>query len=193
MRRLTPTAQAACQNDLEEARLRYDKLEVSIKALSNRLEAARKWIGLDERHLRDSLDCSLEIMGMKGLESAGKTGSISRFTFPDLSRRRGADPSWAVTLAALKPRATNGDRPAGEAPLELLPVVFEAPETQDDNVIQLHLEHKLVKRLLGRFLSQGFLHHDLSRACLVQSEDSIPRVALLGRLSVIREGCRSPP
>jgi superfamily II DNA or RNA helicase len=183
-----PAAQTACQDDLEEVRLRHDKLEVSIKALSNRLEAARKWIGLDERHLRDSLDCSLEIMGMKGLESAGKTGSISRFTFPDLSRRRGADPSWAVTLAALKPRATNGDRPASDAPLELLPVVFEAPETQDDNVIQLHLEHKLVKRLLGRFLSQGFLHHDLSRACLVQSEDSIPRVALLGRLSVYGKG-----
>jgi hypothetical protein len=42
----------------------------------------------------------------------------------------------------------------------------------------------VVKRLLSRFLSQGFLHHDLSRACLGQTRDSIPRVILLGRLSV---------
>jgi hypothetical protein len=42
----------------------------------------------------------------------------------------------------------------------------------------------LVQRLLGRFTAQGFLYDDLSRACLASSGDSIPRVVLLGRLSV---------
>src|ERR1022692_462405 len=46
----------------------------------------------------------------------------------------------------------------------------------------LHLEHRIVQRLLGRFIAQGFVHHDLSRACLAQTSDAIPRVVLLGRL-----------
>ena len=31
-------------------------------------------------------------------------------------------------------------------------------------------------------MAQGFVHHDLSRACLAQTKDAIPRVLLLGRL-----------
>jgi len=42
--------------------------------------------------------------------------------------------------------------------------------------------------LLARFRSQGFIHHDLSRACLAQASDSIPRVILLGRLSLYGRG-----
>jgi hypothetical protein len=68
------------------------------------------------------------------------------------------------------------------------PVVFEAPPGVDDSVVQLHLEHRLVKRLLGRFLAQGFVHHDLSRACLAQSSDAVPRVVLIGRLSLYGAG-----
>jgi hypothetical protein len=42
--------------------------------------------------------------------------------------------------------------------------------------------------LLGRFLAQGFVYHDLSRACLTQSEDGIARVVLLGRLALYGGG-----
>jgi hypothetical protein len=45
-----------------------------------------------------------------------------------------------------------------------------------------------VQRLLGRFLSQGFVYHDLSRACLAHSDDAIPRVVLLGRLALYGAG-----
>jgi hypothetical protein len=47
-----------------------------------------------------------------------------------------------------------------------------------------------VQRLLGRFLAQGFVYHDLSRACLAQSDDPIPRVVLLGRLALYRREVR---
>ena len=40
----------------------------------------------------------------------------------------------------------------------------------------------LCERVLARFRAQGFVYHDLSRACLAQAKDSIPRVILLGRL-----------
>jgi hypothetical protein len=42
--------------------------------------------------------------------------------------------------------------------------------------------------LLARFRSQGFIYNDLSRACLAQASDSIPRVILLGRLSLYGRG-----
>jgi hypothetical protein len=53
-----------------------------------------------------------------------------------------------------------------------------------NDVVQLHLQHRVVQRLLGRFLSQGFVHHDLSRTCLSQTNDAVPRVVLLGRLGL---------
>ena len=52
----------------------------------------------------------------------------------------------------------------------------------------LHLEHRVVQRLLGRFRAQGFVYHDLSRACLAQTMDAIPRVILLGRLCLYGPG-----
>ncbi len=57
--------------------------------------------------------------------------------------------------------------------------------------MHLHLEQRVAQRLLGRFRSQGFVHHDLSRACLAQVSDSIPRVILLGRLSLYGQRCRA--
>jgi hypothetical protein len=42
--------------------------------------------------------------------------------------------------------------------------------------------------LLGRFTAQGFVHHDLSRACLAQTGDGVPRVILLGRLCLYGPG-----
>ena len=62
------------------------------------------------------------------------------------------------------------------------PVVFEDPGTMDDEVVHLHLEQRVVQRLLGRFMAQGFGLHEMSRACLTQTSDAIPRVVLLGRL-----------
>jgi hypothetical protein len=54
--------------------------------------------------------------------------------------------------------------------------------------VHLHLEHRLVQRLLSRFLAQGFLHHELKRACVVPCRDPQPRLIVLGRLSLFGEG-----
>ncbi len=48
--------------------------------------------------------------------------------------------------------------------------------------MHIHLEHRITQRLLSRFQSQGFIYHDLSRACLASTEGSLPLVYLLGRL-----------
>ena len=92
-------------------------------------------------------------------------------------------PGWAATLDTLRAPRKTGQKLAEwrrEAPIR--PVVFEDAGVLGDDTVHLHLEQRLAQRLLARFRTQGFVHHDLSRACLVQAADSIPRVVLLGRL-----------
>ena len=176
--------------ELEINRDRRDALQRQIDTLRNRLNDARKWIGLDNDQLRDAISCSLEMLGAESLETAPTPQkSPQRFGFPNLDTRRGADPTWATTLDTLRKPPAAGKRDfqwRRESPIR--PVVFDPPEGIDEDIVQLHLEHRVVQRLLGRFLSQGFVHHDLSRACLAQTADAIPRVVLLGRLSLYGAG-----
>jgi len=177
------------EEELEAARERQ-KLQEQIDVLRNRINDASNWIGLDQNQLRDALSCSLELLDAEPLKATdAPANSPARFVFPNLDLRHGADPTWANTLDTLRAPATDGQRGfqwRKESPIR--PVVFTAPEGIDDDVVQLHLQHRLVQRLLGRFLSQGFVHHDLSRACLAHTSDAIPRVVLLGRLSLYGAG-----
>src|SRR4029450_5777108 len=109
----------------------------------------------------------------------------ARCRFPALDQRAGADPTWADTMDTLRAPRQHGQKAwEWRRPSPIRPVVFEDPGTMDDDVVHLHLEQRVVQRLLGRFTAQGFVHHDLSRACLAQTSDAIPRVILLGRLSL---------
>jgi superfamily II DNA or RNA helicase len=178
---------SAAEEELEAVREKQkEELLKQIEGLRGRINDAKKWIGLDMEHLRDALSCSLELLNAEPLKAVtGPPDQPARFVFPDLESRRGADPTWSVTLDALRVPSEDGKRSflwRKDSPVR--PVVFEAPEGIDEDVVQLHLEHRIVKRLLARFISQGFTHFDLSRACLAQTSDAIPRVVLLGRLSL---------
>lgn len=176
--------------ELEQARERQDALRLQIDRLRNGITKARRWIGLDNDHLRDALSCALEMQGVQALRATETpAGQPQRFVMPDLDQRHGADPSWASTLATLrKPGEIDVSKGSRAESSPLRPVVFEAPESIDDSVAQLHLEHRVTKRLLGRFLAQGFVHHDLSRAVLASSGDAIPRVVLVGRIALYGPG-----
>jgi hypothetical protein len=67
-------------------------------------------------------------------------------------------------------------------------VVFEDAGVLTEDTVHLHLEQRVAQRLLARFRSQGYIFNDLSRACLAQVADSVPRVVLLGRLSLYGQG-----
>ena len=111
------------------------------------------------------------------------------WTFPPLDRRAGADPSWAATLDTLRaPRKTDQKLAEWRRDAPIRPVVFEDAGVLSDDTVHLHLEQRVAQRLLARFRAQGFVHHDLSRACLAQAQDSIPRVILLGRLCLFGRG-----
>jgi superfamily II DNA or RNA helicase len=175
----------AVLEELEATRVRQDELRDEVEVLRTRLKESKDWVGLDDAHFRAAISCGLELLGAAPLQEA-KGG---RFVFPAVDQRHGGDPSWSDTLDGLRePRRPDQTFWEWRREAGLRPVVFVAPDTMTDEVVQLHLEHRVVRRLLGRFTAQGFVYHDLSRACLAQTADPVPRVALVGRLCLYGDG-----
>jgi SNF2 family DNA or RNA helicase len=179
--------------ELEEARERQDKLQEQLDELRTRLEDSKKWINLDEEQFRLAISSALRLMGAESIKSIANNGdgqhTIQRFEFPALDQRKGADPTWAETMDSLRaPREKDQSFWEWRRESPIRPVVFEDTGTMDDDVVHLHLEHRVVRRLFGRFMAQGFVHNDISRACLTHTTDAIPRILLLGRLVLYGTG-----
>jgi hypothetical protein len=186
---LAADAKMTVAEELDATRDRRQALGEQIERLRDRLAKAQQWLNFREEPFRAALSAALQLQGAAGLQpSAEPTESgLPRFTLPvDVLRR---DPTWAVTLDTLRePRSREQKLWEWRKEAPLRPVVFQAPPTLDDTVVHLHLEHRVAQRLLGRFRAQGFVHHDLARACFAQSRDPIPRVILLGRLCLYGPG-----
>ena len=169
--------------ELEAARDRRDDLAAQVERCRTLLDRSRRWVGFEAAPFRDALSCSLDLLGAEPLARSGNGNGPQTWTFPPLDRRTGADPSWAATLDTLRaPRKRDQKLADWRRDAPIRPVVFEDAGVLSDDTVHLHLEQRVAQRLLARFRAQGFVHHDLSRACLAQAKDSIPRVILLGRL-----------
>jgi superfamily II DNA or RNA helicase len=180
---------AAIEDELEASRERQHGLREQIDRLRTLLENSRKSIGLSETHFQSAISCSLQLIGAEQLESSHDDDGLACFKFPAIDDRAGADPTWAETMDTLRvPRKRDQKLWDWRHTSPIRPVVFEDPGIVGDDFVHLHLEQRVVQRLLGRFTAQGFVHHDLSRACFAQATDSIPRVILLGRLCLYGEG-----
>ena len=177
------------EEELEGARERQEDLKEQIARCQSLLQNSRQWVRFEEGPFRDALSCSLELLGADPLEETRDQDGRPVWKFPALDQRAETDASWSSTLDTLrqpkKPdqKVTEWRR---EAPIR--PVVFEDPGAVTEDSVHLHLEQRVAQRLLARFRAQGFIYHDLSRACLAQARDSIPRVILLGRLSLYGRG-----
>jgi SNF2 family DNA or RNA helicase len=177
------------EEELEAARERQEALKEQIKRCQTLLERSRAWVNFQAEPFRDALSCSLEILGAEPLLTAVDEQGRQIWTFPPLDRRAETDPSWASTLDTLRtPRKTGQNLAEWRRDAPIRPVIFEDAGVVTEDTVHLHLEQRVVQRLLARFRTQGFIHHDLSRACLTQVADSIPRVLLLGRLSLYGRG-----
>jgi hypothetical protein len=175
--------------ELEAARERQQELTEQIERCRGLLEASREWTGFDAAPFREALSCSLEILGAEPLKKIEDGDGRPTWAFPPLDRRAETDPSWAATLDTLRaPRKSDQKLADWRREAKVRPVVFEDAGVLTEDTVHLHLEQRVAQRLLARFRSQGFVHHDLSRACLAQAADSIPRVILLGRLSLYGQG-----
>ena len=169
--------------ELEAARERQKDLEAQIERCRGLLERSRRWVQFSAEPFRDALSCSLELTGAAPLQEDRTEDGGAIWTFPPLAGKALADASWTATLDTLRtPRKTNQKLAEWRREAPIRPVVFEDAGVLTDDTVHLHLEQRMAQRLLARFRAQGFVYHDLSRACLVQAADSIPRVLLLGRL-----------
>ena len=175
----------ATSEELEATRERQHDLLVQIDRCQTLLDRSRDWARFDAAPFREALSCSLELLGAPPLEESTDEDGRPVWTFPALDQRAATDPSWAATLDTLRvPRKTDQKLVDWRRVAPIRPVIFEDSGVLSEDTVHLHLEQRVAQRLLARFRAQGFIHHDLSRACLAQTKDSIPRVVLLGRLSL---------
>lgn len=173
-----------------EATRRQEKLSEQIQRLRGMLKVSKDHLGFSPEALRLALNESLEVISAPTLADLG-TGPNGKelWRFPDLLDVKHAGPGWFESLDTLrKPRKPEEKLWAWRKENPPRPVVFEDVGALDDDCVHLHLEQRLVQRLLGRFLSQGFLHEDLSRACAILTPGSVPKVVLVGRLSLHGDG-----
>ena len=167
------------EEELDGARSRQDALETANEKCRTLLDRSRKWVGFEEDAFRDALSCSLEMLGADPLRPTTDDDGNPIWEFPPVASQHG----WEATLDALRaPRRRDQKLTEWREKAAIRPVVFKDAGRLTDDRVHLHLEQRVARRLLSRFRAQGFVHNDLSRACLVQAADSIPRVVLLGRL-----------
>ena len=178
------------EEEQESVRKRGKALSDELENLSDLLEDSKRFVGLNVTHFRNALSLSLELNHAPALEPihdhgpSDKKHGPARFAFPEMDSS-----TWAHTLDSLRsPRKKDQKIWEWREENPILPVVFESPEHIDDTCVHLHLEHRVVQRLLGRFRAQGFVFDDLARACVGQTDDAIRRIILIGRLSLYGPG-----
>ena len=179
----------AVEAELESARARREDLAAHVDRCRTLLDRSRRWTAFEAEPFRDALSCALELAGAPPLRETRDAHGAPVWTFPPLDRQAAGDRTWAATLDALRaPRRRGQPLAAWRRDAPIRPVVFADAGRLTDAAVHLHLEQRVAQRLLARFRTQGFVHHDLSRACLAQAADAIPRVILLGRLSLYGRG-----
>ena len=161
-----------------------------IERLRTMLEDSQKAIWLSKDHFRSAISCALQILGADPLEDLPRTvpAAASSSSRPWTSVMAPTPPGLKPWTASGHPVHATRSCGSGAETSPIRPVVFEDPGVVTDEVVQLHLEHRAVQRLLSRFTAQGFVHHDLSRACLAHTADAVPRVLLIGRLALYGPG-----
>jgi SNF2 family DNA or RNA helicase len=187
---LRETAIVEMDDETEVRRARQAK---EIDDLREALERSREKVGVDPDELRAVVATALTRAGTSlDAARAGEIGGTALF------RLDPADPvfaagGWPEALDDLRIRRRKRSEKLKDwrAMAPLRAVSFRPALTEDkvdvEGVLQLHLEHRLVRRLLSRFLSQGF-SSGLSRACVLSGPGAQPRVILLGRLALYGPG-----
>jgi SNF2 family DNA or RNA helicase len=186
-------ARARAEMD-DTTRERHDALLREQDVLRKALEDSRKQVGVDPNDLRRVVEVALSrnAFSLAGA-SAEKVDRVETYRFDPEHAAFAREPGWADAFDDLRKRPRKRGERLNEwrkaAPVRA--ISFETPETLDGrlapDVVQVHLEHRLVRRLLSRFISQGF-KAGLSRVSVIRGPGAQARVVLMGRLSLYGEG-----
>jgi superfamily II DNA or RNA helicase len=164
--------------------------------LAGALEQARARVGVDPHALQSVIALAIQRTGTADaatLPPAAMVGTTPVFALDRAAPTLAADPGWQPLFDELRARPPHpGEKPgqwrasadAGVRRVSFAPAILA--DGRDADVVQLHLEHRLVRRLLGHFLSAGF-RQGLQRTCVIESPAPIARVLLIGRLALYGE------
>ena len=178
----------------DESSRRIARLKEEQERLQRALELARKRVGVEGADIRRVVEIALSDDG-----AALQPGHFSVPEAVALDPESPAfikDPTWASLFDELRPGrpVSPKERARWRRATPVRGLVFEPPrlregEPEPQDVIQLHLEHRLVKRLISRFASQGF-RANVGRITAIVGPNQSPRVVLIGRLSLFGLGAR---
>jgi SNF2 family DNA or RNA helicase len=177
-------------DDLEERRAR---LKQDVADLERHLDRAKRRIGIEPTEMQHVVETALaednvplkpvpeapvpDVFGLDPTLPVFQSDSTWNDLFDEL--REGRPPRKRRELA--KWRQEHPVRSIAFSP----PVLADGRDAP--GVVQLHLEHRLVRRLLSRFLSQGF-RAGLNRASVIYGPGSQARVVFVGRLALYGPG-----
>jgi len=175
--------QAVATAELERARESQEVLARSMEQLDEILARSAGVTSFQPELLRDAINAGLELGGAEPLELAPNAiPGANAFNLPELPE------SWAETVDSLRPPRGRDEYFSDWRTKKPLPVLFEPPPKMNSAAAQLHLSHPFVRRILSRFLSQGYSAHDLNRVTILRSRDNLVRVIAFGRLSLFGGG-----
>lgn len=173
----------------DETERRQARLRRELDELRQVLADSKRRVGVDAGELQATVGAALErARGSLAGAEAGRSGGATLFRL-DPAAPPFNEPGWADSFDDLRDRRRRrGERLSDwRAACPVRPVAFSPPTlpdgTEAPGVVQLHLEHRLVRRLLSRFLSQGF-QAGLQRVCVIAGQGAQPRAVLLGRLAL---------
>lgn len=178
----------------DEEHARHERLLKEQDDLRRALERSRERVGVDPADLQRVAAAALSRAGMVLSDTRGeKVGNVATFQLDPSNPAFAKDAGWDDAFDDLRVRPRKRGERVGDwrraAPVRK--ISFEPPIMDDgrdaSDVVQVHLEHRLVRRLLSRFLSQGF-QSGLSRVSVILGPGAQPRVVLMGRLAVYGAG-----
>lgn len=176
------------EQELEAQRKQLDALQEEVHRASQRLERSRRALEVSPAALRGIVDIGLQMSGAAPLTPGppapgGPKGKRETFVLPELDR------TWQATLDSLRPPRGRKQSFWDWRQQPLKHVTFDPLERLSEDAEQLHLGHPLIKRILDRFLAQGFGAHDLSRVCgVVVPDETVARVLAYARLTLFGPG-----
>jgi superfamily II DNA or RNA helicase len=168
------------EEELEVQRKDLDALREEVERAGRRLDASRKALEVQPESLKGVIDIGLSLSGATALVPVeSEPGGKPAFKLPTLDR------SWDRTLDSLRPPRERDESFWEFRQKPPKPVTFHPLSALAESAEQLHLAHPFVKRILDRFLAQGFGAHDLSRVTSVLAPDeSVIRVVAYARLTL---------